>query len=45
MELLRALFPGRVNAIVRHAVREYCAKLRERGLGARGVPEGLDDLD
>ncbi len=35
MELLRLLFPGKVNEVARRAMRHYCESLRAKGFGQR----------
>lgn len=42
MELLRLLFPGQVNNVVRQVLNAYCANLRRKGFDGR---QALPELD
>lgn len=39
IELLRLLFPGTVNSVMRELVHRYCAALTARGLGNPHQPD------
>lgn len=46
MDLLRLLFPGQVNEVVRSLLAQYCTHIRAKGMAARvdgqaGVPSDV----